>query len=131
MRALAQRSADAALDIKTLIGESSAQVERGVDLVGQTGDTFARIVNKVGEIADLASAIATTAQGQAAQIGEVRETVSELDVMTQHNAAMVEQANAAARSLAGAADHLKGQVGMFRLEPAGTQHAVPASRRAA
>ena len=131
VRALAQRSADAALDIKKLIGASSIQVERGVDLVGQTGDTFARIVDKVGEIADLASTIASTAQGQASQIREVRETVSELDVMTQHNAAMVEQANAAARSLASAADHLKGQVGTFRVERSGQSAAVPVASRAA
>ncbi len=114
VRALAQRSADAALDIKNLIGESSAQVERGVDLVGQTGDTFARIVSKVGNIAELASTIASTAREQADQIREVRETVGELDVMTQHNAAMVEQATAAARNLANAADQLKGDVSRFR-----------------
>jgi len=128
VRALAQRSADAALDIKTLIGASSAQVERGVDLVGQTGDTFERIVGKVGEIAELASTIASTARTQATQISEVRETVSELDVMTQHNAAMVEQATAAARSLAAAADQLTAQVGTFRVE-GGTMPVV--ARRAA
>ena len=116
VRALAQRSADAALDIKKLIGASAAQVERGVHMVGQTGDTFGRIVSKVGDIADLASTIATTARAQADQIREVRETVSELDVMTQHNAAMVEQATAAARNLATAADALKGQVRAFRVE---------------
>jgi methyl-accepting chemotaxis protein len=131
VRALAQRSADAARDIKTLIGGSSAQVERGVDLVGQTGDTFARIVAKVGEIADLASTIATTARGQADQIREVRETVSELDIMTQHNAAMVEQSTAAARSLASSADHLNQLVGLFRMDHAGTPAQPRASRRAA
>ena len=114
VRALAQRSADAARDIKNLIGESSTQVERGVDLVGQTGDTFARIVSKVANIAELASTIAGTAREQADRIREVRETVGELDVMTQHNAAMVEQATAAARSLANAADQLKGDVSRFR-----------------
>lgn len=124
VRALAQRSADAALDIKNLIGESSAQVERGVDLVGQTGDTFARIVSKVGDIAELASTIASTAGEQADQIREVRETVSELDVMTQHNAAMVEQATAAARNLAGAADQLKSDVSRFRTGDAGLRRAA-------
>ena len=114
VRALAQRSADAARDIKNLIGESSTQVERGVDLVGQTGDTFARIVSKVANIAELASTIAGTAREQADRIREVRETVGELDVLTQHNAAMVEQATAAARSLANAADQLKGDVSRFR-----------------
>ena len=128
VRALAQRSADAALDIKKLIGASSIQVERGVDLVGQTGDSFARIVSKVGEIAELASTIAATARTQAAQIREVRETVSELDVMTQHNAAMVEQATAAARSLAHAADQLSAQVGTFQVDHGGKQDVT---RRAA
>jgi len=115
VRALAQRSAEAALDIKKLIGESSAQVERGVDLVGQTGDTFARIVGKVGEIAELASSIADVARAQATNIGQVRETVRELDTMTQQNAAMVEEATAASRNLAGEADRMAALVGRFSL----------------
>jgi methyl-accepting chemotaxis protein len=115
VRALAQRSAEAALDIKTLIGQSSVQVERGVSLVGQTGDTFARIVGKVGEIAGLASNIASAASAQATNIGQVRETVRELDVMTQQNAAMVEEATAASRNLAGEADRMAALVGRFAL----------------
>ncbi|OYU35616.1 methyl-accepting chemotaxis protein [Novosphingobium sp. PASSN1] len=115
VRALAQRSAEAALDIKTLIGQSSVQVERGVALVGQTGDTFARIVGKVGEIAGLASNIASAASAQATNIGQVRETVRELDVMTQQNAAMVEEATAASRNLAGEADRMAALVGRFAL----------------
>ncbi|MFX8895507.1 methyl-accepting chemotaxis protein, partial [Acinetobacter baumannii] len=75
VRALAQRSAEAALDIKRLIGASSAQVERGVSLVDQTGGTFRRIVEKVGEIAGLATSIAEAAGAQAQNIGQVRETV--------------------------------------------------------
>ena len=125
VRALAQRSADAALDIKKLIGASSAQVERGVDLVGQTGDTFTRIVNKVGEIAQLAQTIAATAKGQAQQIVEVRQTMGELDLMTQHNAAMVEQATAAARSMATAADQLRSQVDQFVVSQAAKQTPAP------
>ncbi|MBF5088571.1 globin-coupled sensor protein [Novosphingobium sp. NBM11] len=116
VRALAQRSAEAALDIKKLIGESSVQVERGVELVGQSGDTFARIVTKVGEIADLANNIATVAGEQANHIGQTRETVRELDVMTQQNAAMVEEATAAARNLAGEADRMAELVGHFVLD---------------
>jgi methyl-accepting chemotaxis protein len=115
VRALAQRSADAALDIKKLIGESSAQVERGVALVGQTGDSFARIVNKVGEIAGLASTIASVALDQATDIGHLRQTVGDLDHMTQQNAAMVEEANAAARNLAVEADRMSTMVGRFRV----------------
>ncbi|MFM9934937.1 MAG: methyl-accepting chemotaxis protein [Novosphingobium sp.] len=115
VRALAQRSAEAALDIKTLIGQSSVQVERGVALVGQTGDTFTKIVGKVGEIAGLASNIANAASSQATNIGHVRETVRELDVMTQQNAAMVEEATAASRNLAGEADRMAALVGRFAL----------------
>lgn len=115
VRALAQRSAEAALDIKKLIGQSSVQVERGVALVGKTGDTFARIVGKVGEIADLASNIASSASEQAGNIGQVRETVRELDVMTQQNAAMVEEATAASRNLASEADRMTALVGQFAL----------------
>jgi methyl-accepting chemotaxis protein len=120
VRALAQRSAEAALDIKTLIGQSAVQVERGVALVGQTGDSFARIVGKVGEIAGLASNIAAAASAQASNIGQVRETVRELDVMTQQNAAMVEEATAASRSLAGEADRMAALVSRFALQGAGS-----------
>ena len=125
VRALAQRSAEAALDIKTLIGQSATQVERGVALVGQTGDTFARIVGKVGEIAGLASNIASAASTQATNIGQVRETVRELDVMTQQNAAMVEEATAAARNMAGEADRMAALVGRFALGQEGNGGAAP------
>jgi methyl-accepting chemotaxis protein len=113
VRALAQRSAEAALDIKKLIGHSSAQVDRGVAIVGQTGETFGRIVSRVGEIADLASSIASSARNQATNIGHIRETVGELDTMTQQNAAMVEQATAAARNLASQADRMAELVDHF------------------
>ena len=121
VRALAQRTADAARDIKQLISQSSVQVERGVSLVGQTGETFAVIVDQVGHVAQLASNIARMAHEQAASIGQVRETVREMDTMTQQNAALVEQATAAARSLAGEADRLSTLVSRFRLEQQGAQ----------
>lgn len=129
VRALAQRSAEAALDIKKLIGESSVQVERGVTLVGQTGETFERIVSRVGEIAEVASNIAHGAQSQASNIRQIQVTVTELDLMTQQNAAMVEQATAASRSLAGEADRMAELVGHFRVEGVSVQQAR--TRRAA
>ncbi len=125
VRALAQRSAEAALDIKTLIGQSAVQVERGVALVGQTGDSFARIVGKVGEIAELASNIASAASTQATNIGQVHATVRELDVMTQQNAAMVEEATAASRNLAGEADRMAALVSRFALQDAYPGSAAP------
>lgn len=119
VRALAQRTADAARDIKTLISASSTQVERGVSLVGQTGNTFSIIVEQVGHVAELASNIARMASEQAVSIGQVRETVREMDTMTQQNAAMVEEATAAARSLASESQRLSTLVANFRLEGAG------------
>ena len=128
VRALAQRTADAASDIKALISASSTQVERGVSLVGQTGETFALIVEQVGHVAELASNIARMSSEQATNIGQVRETVREMDTMTQQNAAMVEEATAAARSLANESSRLSTLVSRFRLETQGStmayQHAA-------
>ncbi len=119
VRALAARTADAASDIKALISASSTQVERGVSLVGQTGNTFSVIVEQIGHVAELASNIARMASEQAVNIGQVRETVREMDTMTQQNAAMVEEATAAARSLASESQQLATLVEKFRLEPQG------------
>ena len=98
-------------------------------LVGQTGETFERIVNRVGAIADVASSIAQGAQAQAANIRQIQATVNELDLMTQQNAAMVEQATAASRSLAGEADRMAELVGRFQVEGEATSQQAP--RRAA
>ncbi|WP_333838009.1 globin-coupled sensor protein [Novosphingobium sp.] len=130
VRALAQRSAEAALDIKKLIGQSSAQVGRGVTLVGQTGETFERIVGRVGAIAGVASAIAEGAREQAGNIKLIQEAVHQLDMMTQQNAAMVEEATAASRSLAAEADSMAGLARKFRLDGEPTRIAA-APRRAA
>lgn len=131
VRALAQRTADAARDIKQLIGQSSVQVERGVALVGQTGETFSVIVDQVGHVADLASSIARMANSQAGSISQVRETVREMDTMTQQNAAMVEEATAAARSLATESSRLANLVQQFRLEQRAADGQVAVLRNAA
>ncbi|MCY1671310.1 methyl-accepting chemotaxis protein [Novosphingobium sp. SL115] len=131
VRALAQRTADAARDIKQLIGQSSVQVERGVSLVGQTGETFSVIVEQVGHVAELASSIAQMANNQATSIGQVRETVREMDTMTQQNAAMVEEATAAARSLAAESNRLATLVQNFRLEQQAGSAGVGQLRHAA
>ncbi len=128
VRALAQRSADAAKHIKELIGESSKQVSRGVDLVGQSGAALDRIVGKVAEIASLAANISELAASQSNSLQQVNAAVGEMDKMTQQNAAMVEQSTAAARSLAGEADQLTGLVSRFTLS--GDGHSAPAPVRA-
>ncbi|AGH48993.1 methyl-accepting chemotaxis sensory transducer [Sphingomonas sp. MM-1] len=115
VRALAQRSADAAKDIKGLIDSSSKQVESGVHLVGQTGQALERIVTKVAEIAALASEISASAETQAANMLQVNNAVADMDKMTQQNAAMVEQTTAAAHSLESEAEELTKLVHRFRL----------------
>lgn len=106
VRALAQRSAEAAKDIKALIMTSGQQVEEGVTLVGETGSMLTRIVSRVGEISALISSISESTETQATGVQQVNSAVGEMDKMTQQNAAMVEQSTAAARSLANEADEL-------------------------
>ena len=134
VRALAQRSADAANNIKDLIGGSVRQVERGVSLVGQTGEVFHRIVEKVSSIGGLAAQISEAAHNQAGQLGQINSAVGDMDRMTQQNAAMVEESTAAARNLADQAVELSRLVHMFKLEVGGTMPApmaVPTSPRPA
>ncbi|MCF8709863.1 methyl-accepting chemotaxis protein [Rhizorhapis sp. SPR117] len=115
VRALAQRSADAAKDIKALITTSSSQVASGVDLVGRTGQTLDTIVMRIGEVRSLVTEISATSESQAANLQQVNSAVSEMDRSTQQNAAMVEQSTAAARSLASEADQLARLVNGFNI----------------
>ena len=114
VRALAQRSAEAAKEIKTLIASSTAQVERGVRLVGDTGEALAGIVAKVGEIDTLIREIAESSQEQATGLNGVNAAVNQMDQVTQQNAAMVEQATAASASLRGEAQDLARLVSRFQ-----------------
>ena len=114
VRALAQRSAEAAKEIKTLIASSSAQVQRGVKLVGDTGAALDDIVGKVAEIDGLISDIARSSQEQATGLNQVNSAVNQMDQVTQQNAAMVEEATAAAAGLKSEANALAALVGRFR-----------------
>jgi len=118
VRALAQRSADAARDVKARITASSEQVEAGVSLVSETGAALNRIIAAVAEVDGLVADITTAAEQQAAGLQQVNTAVAEMDGVTQQNAAMVEEATAASRSLAAEADQLAQHIGRFRL---GTQ----------
>jgi methyl-accepting chemotaxis protein len=113
VRALAQRSAEAAKEIKTLIASSSKQVQRGVRLVGDTGQALGGIVAKVTEIDALIAEMAVSSQEQAAGLGEVNSAVNQMDQVTQQNAAMVEEATAAASSLKSEAVALANLVAQF------------------
>ncbi|KQM86332.1 chemotaxis protein [Sphingomonas sp. Leaf23] len=115
VRALAQRSADAAKDVKAKINASSEQVATGVELVSETGKALQRIIGRIGEISALVGTIATSADQQATGLQQVNTAVNEMDGVTQQNAAMVEQATAAARTLAEEAQELARQVDRFTL----------------
>nr|WP_246176349.1 methyl-accepting chemotaxis protein [Rhodovulum strictum] len=115
VRALAQRSSDAAKEIKTLIGTSSDQVESGVALVNRAGEALSDIVGRVANIADLVSGIATGAQEQSVGLGEINVGVTQLDQVTQQNAAMVEEATAASATLRHEAETLEQMVSRFRV----------------
>ncbi len=113
VRALAQRSADAAKEIKALIQASSGQVENGVSLVGQAGRALGRIAAQVADISAVVVEIAASAKEQATGLAEVNTAVNQMDQVTQQNAAMVEQSTAASHALAGEAKELRRLVAGF------------------
>jgi methyl-accepting chemotaxis protein len=115
VRALAQRSSDAAMEIKTLIGDSSKHVEQGVDLVGQAGIALQSIVDRVSHISTLVTDIARGAEEQSTGLGEINTGVVQLDQVTQQNAAMVEEATAAGHLLKSDAAELTDLVGKFQI----------------
>jgi methyl-accepting chemotaxis protein len=114
VRALAQRSAEAAKEIKGLITASSTQVGQGVQLVGRTGQALEAIVQQVAEIDALVTEIAASAQEQATGLNEVNAAVNKMDQVTQQNAAMVEESTAATHALKGEAGELSRLIGEFR-----------------
>ncbi len=115
VRALAQRSSEAAKEIKGLISASSQHVETGVELVGEAGKALQGIVNKVSEISGLVSEIAASAQEQSTALAEVNTSVNQMDQVTQQNAAMVEESTAASHSLTQEADELMGLIARFQI----------------
>lgn len=125
VRALAQRSADAAKEIKGLIQASSAQVGTGVELVGQTGKALERISSHVSEINAIVAEIAASAREQATGLAEVNTAVNQMDQVTQQNAAMVEESTAASRSLAQDAEELGRLVSRFHVGQVATVTTLP------
>jgi methyl-accepting chemotaxis protein len=115
VRALAQRSAEAAKEIKALIQRASGQVETGVRMVGRTGEAMGEIIRHVGEADGYVVGIASQAQQQAASLLEVSQTIRQMDQVTQQNAAMVEEATAATRALTHECDGLVELMGQFHL----------------
>ncbi len=130
VRALAQRSAEAAREIKALISTSSEQVGQGVKLVDETGLALARIVTQVAQISGVVMEIAASAQEQAIGLQEVNTAVNQMDQMTQQNAAMVEQSTAASHALAKEAGELARLTEQFQLGQASNASA-PRSKQPA
>jgi len=136
VRALAQRSAEAAKEIKALISASTQEVGRGVGLVGQTGEALTRIMVQIREINGVVGEIASSAAEQATGLHEVNTAVNQMDQVTQQNAAMVEQSTAAAHKLLSDSNVLMDLVSRFKLSAAqrrgvetpGPQAAVPAMK---
>ncbi|MBA4175678.1 MAG: chemotaxis protein [Leptothrix sp. (in: Bacteria)] len=129
VRSLAQRSAEAAREIKALIGTSVDKVEAGTRLVADAGDTMSEIVASVQRVADIIGEISTASGEQSAGIGQVNQAVNELDQSTQQNAALVEESAAAAGSLKEQALRLVELVATFQVSgensrPAGAAHAA-------
>ena len=119
---LAQRSAEAAKEIKGLIYASTAQVSKGVELVTQTGEALGRIEAKVLEINTVVTDIAAGVQEQAAALKEVNSATNQMDQVTQQNAAMAEQTTAAGHSLSEQSEKLTSLIGQFRLPDGGEEH---------
>ena len=115
VRSLAQRSAEAAKEIKSLIGASVERVESGARLVKDAGTTMAEIVSSVKRVGDIIGEISAASGEQSEGIGEVNQSIGQLDQMTQQNAALVEQSAAAAESLRDQAQKLAQAVSVFKL----------------
>ena len=118
VRTLAQRAADAAKDIGTLIASSTVEVEQGVKLVREAGDTLTRIVEASSRVVETISQIAVACDEQASGIDEVSQVVAHMDEMTQQNAALSEQSSASALALAGQIERLNDLVTRFRTSSA-------------
>jgi methyl-accepting chemotaxis protein len=127
VRNLAQRSAAAAKEIKTLIGDSVDKVERGSKLVGQAGVTMDEVVASVKRVTDIMGEIADASQEQSAGIEQVNLSIIEMDSMTQQNASLVEEAAAAAQSLQDQARELAHVVSIFKLAEGEQVAARPAA----
>lgn len=129
VRALAQRCAEAADEVKALISASSVQVSRGVDLVGRSGDAFAAITRDISALSTAIQTLAGSAAVQAENLSQITTVVGELDRSTQQNAAMAEECTAAATSLTREAGLLDRSLAQFTVSAQGTPAAPPGERR--
>lgn len=128
VRSLAGRSASASKEIKALINESASQVKTGAQLVNQAGETLKGIVASVKQVSSIVSEIASASNEQATGIDEINSAITQMDEVTQQNAALVEENTAAATSMVEQARELEKLMSFFSLAPEGesvTEHAAP------
>ncbi len=118
VRSLAQRSAEAAMDVKQRISASAKEVTAGVKLVDATGQALQRILGQIGQVSAMIEAIANASAAQVQSVSQVNVSVRDMETTTQQNAAMVEQSTAAARSLADEAATLSREMGRFQTNAA-------------
>lgn len=130
VRALAQRSAEAAKEISGLIANSSQHVEQGTQLVGNAGEALSVIISQVNDISAMTSQIATSAQEQAIGLSEINIGVNQLDKVTQQNAAMVQDSILRGDALSAEADNLSELIGTFRVSPGTTSQHVSSAKSA-
>jgi methyl-accepting chemotaxis protein len=123
VRNLAQRSAAAAKEIKSLIQDSAEKVSQGAELVNNSGTTLQEIVVSVKKVSDIIAEITAASSEQASGIDQINTAIAQMDKTTQQNAAMVEEAAAAAESLTGQAGEMLDLVSFFRLAEEATEHA--------
>ena len=128
VRSLAGRSAEAAKEIKQLIGASVEKVELGSRLVQDAGGTMQEIVQSVQRVTDMIGEVTAASTEQSTGIGQVNQAVVNLDQMTQQNAALVEESTAAAQSLREQARQLAEAVSVFKVQGGGVQAAAPVAR---
>jgi methyl-accepting chemotaxis protein-1 (serine sensor receptor) len=125
VRSLAQRSAGAAKEIKGLISDSEEKVRTGSELVNQSGKALSEIVDSVKKVTDIVAEIAAASHEQSAGIDQVNNAVMQMDEMTQQNAALVEEASAAARAMHEQAGELARQVAFFQVADGGDSAGAP------
>ncbi len=130
VRSLAQRSAGAAKEIKGLIADSDEKVRAGSELVNQSGEALAEIVDSVKKVTDIVAEIAAASQEQSAGIDQINHAVMQMDEMTQQNAALVEQASAAARAMHEQAGQLRSRMGFFQVNLEEKMPITPARAKA-
>jgi methyl-accepting chemotaxis protein len=130
VRTLAQRSSQAAKDIKDLITNSNGQVQQGVGLVNEAGSALAEILESIKEVAGIVSGIAAASMEQATGIEQVNKALAQMDEVTQQNSALVEENAATAKTLEHQSVAMDERVGFFRIGAATGEATAPAAKAA-